>query len=68
MVLNPHTDHFQVLVILYDVTYLRQVEQMQLDFVGNVSHELKTPVTAISGFAETCCRAQKTTPMHSNSS
>lgn len=46
-------DRLQVLVILYDVTYLRQVEQMQLDFVGNVSHELKTPITAIQGFAET---------------
>lgn len=62
VVLNPHTDHFQVLVILYDVTYLRQVEQMQLDFVGNVSHELKTPVTAISGFAETLLQGAKDDP------
>lgn len=52
----------QVLVILYDVTYLRQVEQMQLDFVGNVSHELKTPVTAISGFAETLLAGAKDDP------
>lgn len=43
----------QALVILYDLTYLRTVEQAQQDFVANVSHELKTPVTAISGFAET---------------
>ncbi|MFD1672505.1 two-component system histidine kinase PnpS [Agrilactobacillus yilanensis] len=43
----------QVLVLLYDLTDIRRIEQMQLDFVGNVSHELKTPVTAISGFAET---------------
>lgn len=43
----------QILVMLYDLTSVRQIEQMQLDFVGNVSHELKTPVTAIRGFAET---------------
>ncbi|MDN6608135.1 MAG: ATP-binding protein, partial [Lacticaseibacillus paracasei] len=42
--------------------YLRQVEKMQLDFVGNVSHELKTPVTAISGFAETLLGGAKNDP------
>ncbi|WP_173581552.1 two-component system histidine kinase PnpS [Lacticaseibacillus camelliae] len=60
--LNRGTAELQVLVILYDVTYLRQVEQMQLDFVGNVSHELKTPVTAISGFAETLLAGAKDDP------
>ena len=60
--LNRGTSDLQVLVILYDVTYLRQVEQMQLDFVGNVSHELKTPVTAISGFAETLLAGAKDDP------
>ncbi|WP_225048844.1 two-component system histidine kinase PnpS [Lacticaseibacillus kribbianus] len=56
------TERLQVLVILYDVSYLRQVEQMQLDFVGNVSHELKTPVTAISGFTETLLDGAKNDP------
>lgn len=60
--LKARADREQVLVILYDVTYLRQVEQMQLDFVGNVSHELKTPVTAISGFAETLLAGAKDDP------
>ncbi|MFD1392242.1 two-component system histidine kinase PnpS [Lacticaseibacillus jixianensis] len=60
--LNRGMAELQVLVILYDVTYLRQVEQMQLDFVGNVSHELKTPVTAISGFAETLLAGAKDDP------
>lgn len=60
--LNQGTSRLQVLVILYDVTYLRQVEKMQLDFVGNVSHELKTPVTAISGFAETLLSGAKNDP------
>ncbi|WP_208422261.1 two-component system histidine kinase PnpS [Latilactobacillus fragifolii] len=51
--LNTVKSKFQALVILYDLTDARRVEQMQLDFVSNVSHELKTPVTAITGFAET---------------
>lgn len=51
--LNTVKSKFQALVILYDLTDVRRVEQMQLDFVSNVSHELKTPVTAITGFAET---------------
>lgn len=44
---------FQVIVILYDITELKLLERIQNEFVGNVSHELKTPVTAIKGFAET---------------
>ncbi|WDF81988.1 ATP-binding protein [Lacticaseibacillus pabuli] len=43
----------QVLIILYDLSYVRSLQQAQTDFIGNVSHELKTPVTAIAGFAET---------------
>jgi len=42
-----------VVVVLHDVTQARRVEQMRRDFVANVSHELKTPVTAVQGFAET---------------
>lgn len=45
--------HFLVMVLLYDLTELKEIEQMQLDFVSNVSHELKTPITAITGFSET---------------
>ncbi|KRM86443.1 two component sensor transduction histidine kinase [Lacticaseibacillus thailandensis DSM 22698 = JCM 13996] len=55
-------DEIQVLVILYDVTFMRQVEKMQSDFVQNVSHELKTPVTAITGFAETLLAGAKDDP------
>ncbi|AKP68210.1 two-component system histidine kinase PnpS [Companilactobacillus ginsenosidimutans] len=43
----------QILVILYDLTTSRRMEQMQVDFVNNVSHELKTPITSIEGFSET---------------
>jgi two-component system phosphate regulon sensor histidine kinase PhoR len=38
---------------LYDLTGTRRLENVRRDFVANVSHELKTPLTAIRGFAET---------------
>ncbi len=40
-------------VVLHDVTELRRLEAVRRDFVANVSHELKTPLTAIRGFVET---------------
>jgi two-component system phosphate regulon sensor histidine kinase PhoR len=42
-----------VLVVLNDVTQLRRLENIRRDFVSNVSHELKTPITSIKGFVET---------------
>lgn len=39
--------------IFHDITKLKKLEQMRKDFVANVSHEIKTPITAIAGFAET---------------
>ncbi len=41
------------LVVLNDVTRLRRLERVRQDFVANVSHELKTPITSIKGFVET---------------
>jgi len=42
-----------VVAVIGDVTQLRKLESMRRDFVANVSHELKTPLTSIKGFIET---------------
>ncbi|UFT98003.1 ATP-binding protein [Radiobacillus kanasensis] len=42
-----------VVLVFHDITELKKLEQMRKDFVANVSHELKTPITSIRGFAET---------------
>jgi two-component system phosphate regulon sensor histidine kinase PhoR len=41
------------LFMLRDISRLRRLETVRRDFVANVSHELKTPLTAIAGYAET---------------
>lgn len=40
-------------MVLHDLTDVRRLENVRRDFVANVSHELKTPLTSISGYAET---------------
>jgi two-component system phosphate regulon sensor histidine kinase PhoR len=42
-----------VIVVLYDVTRLRALESVRREFLSNAAHELRTPVTSISGYAET---------------
>jgi two-component system phosphate regulon sensor histidine kinase PhoR len=46
-------EHIGTLLVLNDVTQLRRLENMRKDFAANVSHEIKTPLTAIKGFVET---------------
>lgn len=45
--------HIGAVAVLHDVTEVKKLENMRTEFVANVSHELKTPLTSIKGFAET---------------
>ncbi len=51
-----------ILAVLNDVTQLRHLENMRKEFVSNVSHEIKTPLTAIKGFVETLSQGAMENP------
>ncbi|WP_414050357.1 two-component system histidine kinase PnpS [Macrococcus animalis] len=51
-----------IVIVLHDITQLKSLEQMRKDFVANVSHELKTPITSIKGFTETLIDGAKDEP------
>lgn len=42
-----------ILIVLYDITEKRKIEQIKTDLVANMSHELKTPVAIMKGYLET---------------
>ncbi len=46
-------DFLGAVAVFHDVTKLKELERMRTEFVANVSHELKTPLTSILGFVET---------------
>lgn len=46
-------EHIGTVAVVQDITDIRRLENMRSQFVANVSHELKTPLTSIKGFAET---------------
>ncbi|MGE5790064.1 MAG: ATP-binding protein [Syntrophaceae bacterium] len=43
----------KTMLVFHDMTRLKKLERMRVDFVANVTHEIKTPLTAILGFVET---------------
>lgn len=43
----------KAMIVFHDVTRLKKLEKMRVDFVANVTHEIRTPLTAIIGFIET---------------
>jgi two-component system phosphate regulon sensor histidine kinase PhoR len=53
---------FGVLVVLNDITRVKRLETVRQDFVANVSHELKTPITALRGCVETLSDRSHRTP------
>jgi len=50
---TEHGEVTGVVTVLHDITAIRRLEKIRSEFVANVSHELKTPITSIKGFAET---------------
>ena len=54
-----------VVIVLNDLTHLRRLENIRREFVANVSHELKTPITSIKGFVETLQDGGLTDPARS---
>jgi two-component system phosphate regulon sensor histidine kinase PhoR len=60
--LDANKETIGTLVVFNDVTQLRRLENMRRDFVANVSHEIKTPLTAIKGFVETLHRGNVDDP------
>jgi len=47
------SEHMGTVAVIHDITDIKKLENMRSQFVANVSHELKTPLTSIKGFAET---------------
>lgn len=62
MTLRYFKEDHQILATAYDLTRIRRLEKVQRDFVGNVTHELKTPVTSLIGFTETLLDGAKEDP------
>lgn len=53
-----------VMIVLHDMSELRRLENLRRELVANVSHELKTPLTAIKGYAETLSMGAVNDPDH----
>src|SRR5690606_5643690 len=66
--LDVHASFFEgmdtngVIILLHDVTRVRNLERVRRDFVANVSHEIKTPLTSIKGYVETLLTSKESDP------
>ena len=56
---NGRSEPIGAVLVLHDVTHLKNLERVRSDFVANASHELKTPITAIRAITETLLEAQE---------
>lgn len=52
-IISFHNEWKGIVLVFHDITDIKKLEQIRKDFVANVSHELKTPITSIKGFSET---------------
>jgi len=48
-----HPEEEKTMIVFHDVTRLKKLEKIRIDFVANVTHEIRTPLTAIIGYLET---------------
>jgi two-component system phosphate regulon sensor histidine kinase PhoR len=62
--LKSESSDFGVVCVLHDITELRKLEQYRSEFVANISHELKTPLTAIRNYVETLLSGALNDPAH----
>ena len=52
-IISSNNEWKGIVLVFHDITEIKRLEKIRKDFVANVSHELKTPVTSIKGFTET---------------
>ena len=61
---DANKNRMGALIVINDVTRLLRLENLRRDFVANVSHELKTPITSIKGYVETLLDESEEHPQH----